>query len=284
MKTKRTVLLSVLATLIIVSLLGALSRNDSAQEKINDGKSSVEQIKSLDLASKDNSQIVTVAYKGLIPEGDESYGGSLCYTDNVNNYYYDSTDQCISGIMQCPKVTEEGPKIDQKSAQSLSDDLVKKCVKNINFSNVKIDISTDMDGVYSFTYEEIDNNIGTGAMALISISDHGYIINASFIQKEDQSALVTDNQTKSSLSESEALEIARTAIIDDIGGPDNFESLTLETGDSEYSAGVHTFKGVTYWLIQVNTTYLQNSTTVNKYYQIKINYYTGEILETAKSF
>ena len=106
---------------------------------------------------------------------------------------------------------------------------------------------------------------------------------ATFIQKEDKSSLVSDNQTKTPISESQALDIARTAIIDDIGSG-NFESLTLQTGDSEYSAVASTFKGVTFWLIQVNATYLQKGDTMNKFYQIKINYYTGETLEVAKSF
>jgi type II secretory pathway pseudopilin PulG len=283
MKTKRVILLSVLATLLIVSLLGAYSRSDLSQDKINDGKIAAEQIKSLLLASEDNSQIITLSYKGVTPKGEDPLGGYLLYTDNVNNYYYDSTDQCITAIRQCTKVTEEGSIIDQKDIHSLSDNLVKMCLKNTDFSNVKIDLLPDTNVIKTYQYVEVENNVGTGAMALVSISDKGYIVSATFIQKEDKSSLVSDNQTKTPISESQALDIARTAIIDDIGSG-NFESLTLQTGDSEYSAVASTFKGVTFWLIKVNATYLQKGDTMNKFYQIKINYYTGETLEVAKSF
>ena len=132
-------------------------------------------------ASDDNSQIITLTYKGVTPEGEDPLGGYLLYTDSVNNYYYDSTDKCIIAMRKCPEVTEEGPIIDQKDQHSLSDNLVKMCLKNTDFSNVKIDLLPDMNVIKTYQYTEVENNVGTGAMALVSISDKGYIESATFI-------------------------------------------------------------------------------------------------------
>lgn len=283
MKTRIVVVIFIVATLIFVCLLGAYSSNaDSREKEINQGAIVIKQIDAIKFATYDDNQQKTLTYVGVVSESDASYAGCLQYTDDVYLYYYDSAKACLRGIMQCPGLREEGVEIPVEAARAMADQLYSMYAHDVNLVNVNVDISTALSGTYLFKLEEVVNNVGTGAMASICISDKGYLIGANFISKEDAAVITGTKPTGEPLSESEALAIAQTAIIDDIGGPDSYDS--LESLKNEvYKANVRTFKGVTYWMIETRASYMQSGQKKTVFYGIKVDYFTGEILMVASS-
>ena len=281
MKTKIVAILSVCAALAFVGILGAYSMiTDQKQKEIDKGKEFIKQIDAIHFASDSDTEKTELTYDGIVSESDTSYRGCMQYTDGVYIYYYSSLRQTIDGIMQCPEITEEGFEISIDTAHSLADSLYKLCNADVDFSNVKTDISTALSGAYMFTYEEFSNQVGTGAIGSVCISRQGYIIGANFMHKEGSE--VIEKTTAEPITETEARDVALTAIIDDIGGPGSYDSLSIIEDDSN-TVSVHTFKGVTFWLIEENIEYTQGDQKNIVGYHIKINYYNGEVIEVAST-
>jgi len=215
-------------------------------------------------------------YHTTFPASDELYPNCDLYKDDLYSYYVNHEDSYITAIVKNDLSIDPSNQdsITWDMAENIATEIFYFCNKQIDSQNVKIITRDGVEYIYEFEFIEILNGIESGTKALIQITNRGEILCAAFLKQEK-----ILNRSAIAISENQAQLIMQDTILKST--PEE-EIIKAEIDFSEYQASVKTFHDRTYWYIQTNVQIENNqSEHISRFYEIKIDYYSGEVLEIA---
>lgn len=233
------------------------------------------QLQNQNLESIREISIGEIEYVGRVSGSNEIYSGLDQYRDSKYTYFLHPIDSYVVTINNNDMIISEDYGITSDQAEKVASELFCFCNSNVSFDNITVIKRNGIEGVYEYEFVEKMNGVETGTKALILVANTGEIASATFLRKEELSQYSNDIP----LTEAEAQSIAVNEIVES-----DSEIINIIVKDSNYDATVKTFKATTYWRIQMEcVVQYRSGKNEDRYYEVSVNYYTGEVLEIAKN-